>query len=408
MPKKKISKKQADSAKNKSHIYFGLIIITVGIFSLLTVAKFALNSTYILGASTLLTRGGDDSGGESGGGSGSSGESNSGSSGGNSESSNQSSNSGGGNSSGETSEQSHSSDTNESTGSDTPSNVPGTTTVNCTGPDGKIFQTTAASCENLNKQWNHSVSFTVVNTPKHVFVPKPTRVETETENETAEMSSTAKQEDKKIEIKKEHEADGENEQESLEVASKDQQVKINLKKHGTVVELKTNQGKIALHAKQEDGTKTELSDDSFKTVNDELAKENNSEIEQDTSGGFVIKHGSTRAKTTLPVSVNLETHELTVTTEKGTKIVTLLPDDAVNKLVSLKVIDSIEPKKDNTVKLTEVDDTPVFEVEGVDKQKLLGLVPVEIHKTVHMSAEDGTVESTSESFGQKILDLLSF
>jgi hypothetical protein len=404
MPKRKVSKKRVISSKKKqgyTHIYIGLAVMAVGIISLLILINLPYSSAHVLGARTFLARGGDDSSGDSDGGTNSgsgssgesttSGESTSGSSGSSNTSGNEAS--GGG-----SNESSHTTETINT------QHVSGGTTVNCTGPDGKVFQTTISNCENLNKQWNHPVSFTVVNTPKQI-APRPTHIEAE--NEHVEKT-TIKQEDKNNEIEAKHSTERENEQEPLEVESKDQQSKVNLKKNGTVIELRANQGRVELQAKQEDGTQVELGDDSLKTVNDELAKENEFEIEHDSSGALVLKHGLSQAKTTLPISVNLATNELTVTTPKGTKVVALLPDEAVNKLVSFNVIDSVEPEINDTVTLTEVNGTPVFEVKGVDDQKMLGAIPVKIHKIVNISAEDGTVKSTNESLRQKFLDLISF
>lgn len=395
MPKKKSSKKRVTSPRNeqaKSHIFIGLAVVSLGFIGLLTVTSFTLGSTHVLGASTLLARGGDDSSGDSsGGGSNSGSESSGGSTSGSSNTSGSSSSGGG------------TSGSSNISGSSTTQTVSGGTVVNCTGPDGKVFQTTASNCESLNKQWNHPVSFTVANTSTRVTTLQPTHIET-VSKKSQKSAGTVKEEDKNNEL----ETEVESEQEPLEVLSKDEQVKVNLKKHGTVIELRTSQGRIALQANQVDGTKVELGDDSIKTLNNELAKQNKSEIEQDVNGAFVLRHKSIKAKTTLPISVNLATKELIVTTSKGVRVVAILPDVAVNKLITLKVIDSIEPEIKDMLKLTELNDTAVFEIKGIDDQRLLGIVPVKIHKTVHISAEDGTVEATNESFGQRLLDLLSF
>jgi hypothetical protein len=174
------------------------------------------------------------------------------------------------------------------------------------------------------------------------------------------------------------------------------------------------------------------------------------------------------AQTHFPLKVNLETNELIVTTPKGEKTVTVLPDAAVFNMLAANVLDqlggkgglqwladqvtptatpsgTITPTSTPSATITEtsgptstpsgeVTETPevtpsteglsggeespiklvldedgnlVYEINGVKVEKFLGLFKVDIDKLVIVSAETGELIKVKQNLANKILDLLS-
>lgn len=77
-------------------------------------------------------------------------------------------------------------------------------------------------------------------------------------------------------------------------------------------------------------------------IEDPIAK-NTVKIKSYENASVVIRDNMA-AKTNFPLMVNLETNELMVTTKKGTKIVTVLPDAAVRHMLAANVLDQLGGK----------------------------------------------------------------
>ncbi len=63
-----------------------------------------------------------------------------------------------------------------------------------------------------------------------------------------------------------------------------------------------------------------------------------------TGNAFMVIRDKVAAKTNFPLMVNLETNELIVTTPKGSKVVTILPDQAVKNMLAANVLDQLGGK----------------------------------------------------------------
>ena len=137
------------------------------------------------------------------------------------------------------------------------------------------------------------------------------------------------------------------------------------------------------------------------------------EIGSSSAGEFSLKSGGVKAKSHFPLSVNPKTNQLTVTTPAGPKTVTILPNQAVQNLLQKQILSSVTQTSSsgaaaNSISLTQVNNQPAFAVQGVADKKVLGLFPVSLNKTVYVSAQNGSVLQTQESFFNKILEALSF
>ena len=158
------------------------------------------------------------------------------------------------------------------------------------------------------------------------------------------------------------------------------------------------------------------------------------------------------AQTHFPLMVNLDTNELIVTTPHGEKIVTILPDKAVENMLAANVLDqlggkggllwlqsvatpsatpvatgSAEPEdgtpsatatpsatpesstevETDVTLTTDEDGTLVYEIEGYKNKKFLALFDVQLQRVVIVSAETGELIKVKQNFPTRLLDLLS-
>lgn len=128
---------------------------------------------------------------------------------------------------------------------------------------------------------------------------------------------------------------------------------------------------------------------------------------------FVIDRNNVGATTNFPLTVDSQTNALTVTTPSGEKQVTILPDQAVQNMLSRNIIDRISEGETTggavKIKIEQLSDgTLVYEMEGEKQERFFGLIPLKFKKTAIVSAETGELVSSKESFADRFLDLLSF
>lgn len=134
----------------------------------------------------------------------------------------------------------------------------------------------------------------------------------------------------------------------------------------------------------------------------------------------IIERLNVQALTDLPLSVDLATNILTVTTPAGEKQVTVLPDQAAQNMLAANVIDRLggqalveEVRQGNIQTLGQVialglrNNVPVYQVQGIKDHRFLGFFPVTTDVTVSVSAETGEVVDTDQSLGDRIIDFFS-
>jgi len=159
---------------------------------------------------------------------------------------------------------------------------------------------------------------------------------------------------------------------------------------------------------------------------------------------LAIIRGKIAAQTHFPLMVNLETNELIVTTPAGQKVVTVLPDEAVENMLAANVLDQLGGKgglrwleykeatpsatptptateaaapiateaakliKKQVIKLTVKDGVLAYEIPGIKFKKFLGISKVQLRRTAVVSAETGELLRIKQTLLERILDLLSF
>lgn len=193
----------------------------------------------------------------------------------------------------------------------------------------------------------------------------------------------------------------------LQVKTEKNKLKIRLDSRGGKFEFENENGKLKIKAKEEDGSEFELESESIDDINEALEDEDIS-IASASGNKLRIRSGLFEAETHFPLSLNPTTNELTVTTPAGVKIVAVLPDQAVENLIRQKFIDIVASSSADTgIELELQDNISSFKIKGIDHQKLLGVVPVDVDKTIFVSSEDGNVLKIDQSILSRLLDLFS-
>lgn len=241
---------------------------------------------------------------------------------------------------------------------------------------------------------------------------QPTRTDTRTDTGIRTQTET-KSDETRTEVKL-------SEGERIRTRTKDGRTRIDITSGRVKTRLEIRDDRVVVKAEQEDGTEVELEDNTLLKIDERLGA---SGIKIATAGAerFVIQRGATGAVTNFPLSIDLATNTLTVNTPSGEKTVTVLPDQAVRNLIAANVVNRLGGQAivdavktgnlasiSQLILLGEQNGVPVYEINGISDQRLLGFIPIAIKKTVTVSAETGTVVSTQQSLGNRILDLLAF
>ena len=139
-------------------------------------------------------------------------------------------------------------------------------------------------------------------------------------------------------------------------------------------------------------------------------------VNTEDSTGLSVTNGGQTVNSALPISVN-DKNELTVTTPSGSKVVTVLPDQAVAKLRAAGVLTTVKTTPTTTGSGAAVDSVgtlataggdAVYNIEGTKQVRFLGLFPVSLNRQVQVSATDGSVVSTAQSAVANFISLFSF
>jgi len=257
----------------------------------------------------------------------------------------------------------------------------------------------------------------------------------DTNNSGSDTNDTAKTETREVDgtqTKTEVRADGDVRTETrlpngtkVKTRTEDDRTRTDIYQGGTKVRLERVDDRFRIKAENELGEESDLGTDELISI-DERADRNqirvrtfDSNIDQ-LRNRAIIERLNTQALTDLPLSINLETNELTVTTPAGEKTVTILPDQAVQNMLAANVIDRIGGQElvnlvrqggietlDQVIQLSERNGVAVYEVTGVKEHRLLGFFPVTTDVTATVSAETGEMLDTNQSFLDTVIDIFS-
>jgi hypothetical protein len=160
------------------------------------------------------------------------------------------------------------------------------------------------------------------------------------------------------------------------------------------------------------GTKKPEIQDRVQTKPSEDEQENDvfGRIKISTEDGHMVLHQNRfKVDSQLPISVDPETHALTVTTPSGVKTVTILPAQAVDHILAAHELTEVTQKEaSSSIALQNKDGEAVYHLTGTKDKKMFGLFPVKVHKNVTVSAESGDIVSSTTSLVDSLVDLISF
>lgn len=194
-------------------------------------------------------------------------------------------------------------------------------------------------------------------------------------------------------------------------------------KNGTVkLKYRVENGKLVLKVENDEGEEVEIEDDELEELEDAVEDElddDDVKLAPTTNNKLAVTKNQVAAVTDFPLSINVETRELIVTTPAGQKVVAILPDQAVENLLATGIINRVETPPADTiiqdqlgtltgvVRLEIRNGEIVYSVDGVKTHRMFGFIPVNTPTTAFVSADNGTVVAQERSIIANIVDILS-
>lgn len=127
--------------------------------------------------------------------------------------------------------------------------------------------------------------------------------------------------------------------------------------------------------------------------------------------GFEIRDGGGRVQTDLGLSVDVETKKISVEGADGKKTeIEKSLDDVATELSKNEVVDSLSKDSAGSASgsLVNKGGEVVYEVSGDKKERLFGVLPVNVSKQVDVSPSTGQVVRVNQGAFSRFLDFFSF
>ncbi|HLC99325.1 MAG TPA: PepSY domain-containing protein [Candidatus Nanoarchaeia archaeon] len=194
--------------------------------------------------------------------------------------------------------------------------------------------------------------------------------------------------------------------------------RVDVYESGVKVRFEREDGRFRIKVESEDGGEGNLEEDEIILFED---REDKDDIKVRALGErALIQRQDVQALTDLPISIDLETNVLSVTTPAGERELTVLPDQAVQNMLAANVIDRIGGEElvdiiregqvealSHVVELAEMNGVPIYEIKGLRDHKLFGFIPITTEIDVDVSAETGEVIETDQTFVDAVIGVLS-
>jgi hypothetical protein len=183
--------------------------------------------------------------------------------------------------------------------------------------------------------------------------------------------------------------------------------KISSSTKGAKVKFEIKNGKVQIERQTEDGKKPDQS------VMDEIQKKlDDLEVKLSSSEGKILIHKNhSGALSRFPLQIDLETNQLIASTSAGSRVLTVLPDLAIQNMLSANVFTKITGKQIDDlsyiVELNEKNGIPIYKLNGIKSHKLFGFIHLESEITADVSAETGDLISTEQSILGQVIDFIS-
>ncbi len=229
-----------------------------------------------------------------------------------------------------------------------------------------------------------------------------------------------------------NEDEDENEQETELVTADGQKIKTKVKNGVTTkieiergelkLKYKLENGRLVLKVENETGEELDIDENELQELEDETENELQQQgvaIAPVEGNTVAVTKNQVAAVTDFPLSIDVGTNQLILTTPEGPRVVTILPDQAVQNLLATGIINRVETQPtDSTtqtqlgaftgvVKLEIRNNDIVYKVNGVKTHRMLGFIPVNTDTTAFVSANSGTVVAQQRSVLANVVDFLS-
>mgnify|MGYP001558381655 CR=1 FL=1 len=206
------------------------------------------------------------------------------------------------------------------------------------------------------------------------------------------------------------------EDEKIKTRIEPDRTRIDVYSTGVKVRYEIRNGRVIIKAETEEGTG--VPEQELFKITDRLDKTG---IKIATAGGaLVVSRNQVGAVSNFPLQLDLNTNQLIASTSAGSRILTVLPDQAVQNMLAANVISRLGPpfiqqavtsgqisSINEIVRLGLQNNVLVYQIQGIRDFNLLGFIPVSRPTTSIVSAETGQLLETQQSILTQIIDLLS-
>lgn len=204
--------------------------------------------------------------------------------------------------------------------------------------------------------------------------------------------------------------------EKLKTRVEDGRTRIDVYSGGVKVRYEIRDGRVTIKA--ETAGSEEVEDEEIIKIVDRLDKTG---IKVATEGGkLLVARNNVGAFANFPLQIDLATNQLIASTSAGARVLTVLPDQAVQNMLAANVISRLGPpfiraalergEATSAAQIIELglrSGVPVYEIPGIRDFRLLGFIPVSAPVKAVVSAETGQLLTTEQPLLTRVIDLLS-
>jgi len=123
-----------------------------------------------------------------------------------------------------------------------------------------------------------------------------------------------------------------------------------------------------------------------------------------TDNGFIIQQKGIIAETQYPITIDSPRNRLSLNTDTGNRLLSVLPFDAVNQIIRTNIISSVLEAK---ITLVEKEEGEVaYVVQGEKQIILLNIIALQVPVNVEVSALTGSVIKIDQPLWYSALDFL--
>lgn len=206
------------------------------------------------------------------------------------------------------------------------------------------------------------------------------------------------------------------EDEKIKTRVEEDRTRIDIYSGGVKVRYEVRDGRVVIKAETKEGEG--VPEQELFKIDDRLDKAG---IKVATEGGkLLITRNNVGAFSNFPLQIDLNTNQLIASTSAGVRVLTILPDQAVQNMLAANVISRLGPpfirqvvesgEATSAAQIVELglrEGIPVYEIPGIRDFNLLGFIPISRPVTAVVSADSGELVVVQQSLLTQIIDILS-